>query len=64
MIRDADIDSIALREFMPRLLWVLRDFTLQLRDVNNEEITAKQYMEAMLEESHKSKNSKSIAKSI
>jgi len=41
MVKDSTIDSIALREFMPKLLWLLRDFTLQLRDNNDEDITAK-----------------------
>ena len=39
-----------LTRHMPKFLWVVRDFTLQLVDDANKEISAKQYLERALED--------------
>tara|TARA_B110000285_G_C15126187_1_gene620402 strand:+ start:951 stop:1097 length:147 start_codon:yes stop_codon:yes gene_type:complete len=39
-----------LTRYMPKFLWVVRDFTLQLVDDENKEINAKQYLERALED--------------
>ena len=38
-----------LAEYFPALLWLLRDFSLKLEDINGNSITEKQYLEKALE---------------
>ena len=45
--RDSDPEELA--HLFPSFLWVLRDFSLQLIDENDENITPKQYLEKVLE---------------
>jgi len=49
---------------MPKFLWLLRDFTLQLKDLNNNDISASEYMEQMIQESIQKKKNSEIGKSI
>jgi hypothetical protein len=48
---DTCVDSkcIDLAEYMPNLLWILRDFTLQLVDADGRELTPSQYLEKALQ---------------
>ena len=46
---DTDTDPEELSNLFPSFLWVLRDFSLQLIDDNGENITAKEYLEKVLE---------------
>lgn len=51
--KDADLNMEEQNEddltrYMPKFLWVVRDFTLQLVDDENKEISAKQYLERAL----------------
>jgi hypothetical protein len=39
-----------LYEFMPKFVWILRDFTLELEDDRGRQITSKQYLENSLKE--------------
>ena len=53
--KDADGNSEQQNEdeltrYMPKFLWVVRDFTLQLVDDKNKEISAKQYLERALQD--------------
>lgn len=53
--RDLDLNTEEqneddLTQYMPKFLWVVRDFTLQLVDDENKEISAKQYLERALED--------------
>ena len=51
---DGDASSrAALSKFFPPLLWLLRDFVLELSDGNGGELTADQYMERSLEARNK-----------
>ena len=47
---------------MPKFLWVVRDFTLQLVDDENKEISAKQYLERALEDAQTSSASEAGSK--
>ena len=46
---DKETDPEELSNLFPSFLWVLRDFSLQLIDDNGENITAKEYLEKVLE---------------
>ena len=46
---DTETDPEELSNLFPSFLWVLRDFSLQLIDDNGENITAKEYLEKVLE---------------
>lgn len=43
-------DTALLKASFPSLLWVVRDFSLKMVDANNQEITAKEYLEMALTE--------------
>ncbi|EKX42173.1 hypothetical protein GUITHDRAFT_158150 [Guillardia theta CCMP2712] len=43
-------DGMEFASYFPKLLWVVRDFTLQLVDQNGRPITSKQYLENALKE--------------
>ena len=43
-------DPESLRKYMPKFMWVVRDFSLQLMDDQNEEITPRQYLERALQD--------------
>lgn len=51
-----------LTRYMPKFLWVVRDFTLQLVDDENKEINAKQYLERALEDAQTSSASEAGSK--
>ena len=46
---DTETDPEELSNLFPSFLWVCRDFSLQLIDDNGENITAKEYLEKVLE---------------
>lgn len=46
-----ETDPEELANLFPSFLWVLRDFSLQLVDDNGEQITAKEYLEKVLDTS-------------
>ncbi|MBK8156838.1 MAG: hypothetical protein IPK55_13025 [Streptococcus sp.] len=37
-------------DYFPSFMWVVRDFSLQLKDRDGEDITAREYLEGALEE--------------
>lgn len=43
-------DTALLKASFPSLLWVVRDFSLKMVDANNQEMTAKEYLEMALTE--------------
>lgn len=45
-----DVDPDELAEYFPSFMWVVRDFSLQLKDRDGEDITPKEYLEGALEE--------------
>lgn len=49
---------------MPKFMWLLRDFTLQLKGHNNKDASANEYMEQMIQESVLKKKNSDIALSI
>ena len=51
-----------LTDHMPKFMWVVRDFSLQLVNDNNDEITASQYLERALEDLPAGDNSEAISK--
>jgi hypothetical protein len=51
-----------LTRYMPKFLWVVRDFTLQLVNDENKEISAKQYLERALEDAQTSSASEAGSK--
>lgn len=55
-------DSAALTNHMPKFMWVVRDFSLQLVDDNNDEITASQYLERALQDLPTGGNSEASSK--
>ena len=50
LAKNDGIDDEAMKRVFPYFLWVLRDFTLQLVDNDNNSITSKQYLERSLQE--------------
>jgi hypothetical protein len=44
------VDPDELAEYFPSFMWVVRDFSLQLKDRDGEDITAREYLESALEE--------------
>lgn len=46
-IRNADNEEILYR-FMPKFMWLIRDFTLQLRSADGRKMTSRQYMDDCL----------------
>lgn len=56
-------DEYALSYFTPKFIWLLRDFTLEIQDLQGKNITANQYLEnALLDERTAYKNSESNKK--
>lgn len=51
-----------LTDHMPKFMWVVRDFSLQLVNDNNDEITAAQYLERALEDLPAGDNSEAMSK--
>jgi len=49
-VRSQGSQSDELRNFMPKFLWVVRDFSLQLVDEQNNDISPKDYLERALQE--------------
>ncbi len=45
-----DVDPEDLADYFPAFMWVVRDFALQLKDSDGEDITAREYLESALEE--------------
>jgi len=45
-----DVDSEEYSEYFPSFMWIVRDFTLQLVDSEDENINSNQYLEKALEE--------------
>lgn len=45
-----DVDPDELGDYFPSFMWVVRDFSLQLKDRDGEDITAREYLEGALEE--------------
>ena len=43
-------DPESLRKYMPKFMWVVRDFSLQLMNEKNEAISPQQYLERALED--------------
>lgn len=65
--KDSDLNTEEQNEddltrYMPKFLWVVRDFTLQLVDDENKEINAKQYLERALEDAQTSSASEAGSK--
>jgi chromosome segregation ATPase len=49
-IRKSDRNQSPTQEMFPSFLWIVRDFALRLRDVNNNPITEAEYLEGALKE--------------
>lgn len=45
---DENMDADEYAKYFPSFLWIIRDFTLQLIDVDGESITSKEYLEDAL----------------
>jgi hypothetical protein len=65
--KDSDLNTEEQNEddltrYMPKFLWVVRDFTLQLVNDENKEISAKQYLERALEDAQTSSASEAGSK--
>jgi len=44
-VGEGEADSLTLSYYTPRYLWILRDFTLEIRDPKGNRITEAEYLE-------------------
>ena len=63
-VGEGEADSLTLSYYTPRYLWILRDFTLEIRDPKGNRITEAEYLEQALIQNSQIKTNQEIRESM